>query len=189
MKKRLSILLVILTSVTFLSAQSPDAATVKHNDSLVLAGMITPRVNNGATTPDWNALAADVKAKYGESYVDRTVTKAKIYYYFGKDWPVFSKALVHYMETYEDKDNLRLMNKNAKMVLQYSQDPEEWKAADAWVKRAVDKEPGNAVYKETFDGLMTKIKGGFDRRAINTLKKYRFGIVLKAHQVVFMSAV
>jgi hypothetical protein len=50
------------------------------------------------------------------------------------------------------------MNKNAKMVLQYSKDPEEWKAAAAWVKHAVDKEPGNADYKETYDGLTMKIK-------------------------------
>ncbi len=158
MKKKLSILLVILTSATLLSAQSPDAAVVRYNDSLILAGMIIPLVNSG-TTPDWDALAANVKAKYGDSYVDRTVTKTKIYYYYGKDWPVFSKALVHYTETYEDKGNLRLMNKNAKMVLQYSQDPDEWKAAVGWIRHAVDKDPDNAAYKETYDALTTKIKG------------------------------
>ena len=158
MKKKLSLMIVILASVSLLQAQSPEAArTVKHNDSLILANMIMPLVNSGAT-PDWDALAGDVKAKYGDSYIDRTVTKAKIYYYFGKDWPVFSKSLVHYTEAYEDRGNLRLMNKNAKMVLQYSQDPEEWKAAVAWVKHAVDKEPGNADYKETYDGLTMKIK-------------------------------
>lgn len=158
MKRKLSLMVVILASVSLLKAQSPDAMTVRQNDSLILANMIMPVVNSGAT-PDWDVLAGDVKAKYGDSYVDRTVTKAKIYYYYGKDWSVFSKALVHYTEAFEDKDNFKLMNKNAKMVLQYSKDPEEWKAAAVWVKRAVDKEPGNAGYKETYDALTTKIMG------------------------------
>ena len=157
MKKILVVTFVIFFSATLLRAQSPDAATVRYNDSLILANIIKPLVSSAAA-PDWDALATDVKAKYGESYIDRTVTKTKIYYYYGKDWPVFSKALVHYTVAYEDKEDLRLMNKNAKMVLQYSQDPEEWKAAVAWVKHAVDKEPDNAAYKETYDALTMKIK-------------------------------
>jgi len=155
MKKILFPILIILTFTTLVSAQSNE---VRRNDSLILAGMIMPLVSNSATTPDWDALARDVKAKYGDSYVDRAVTKARIYYYYGKDWPVFSKALVHFTEVYEDKDNLKLMNKNAKMVLQYSQDPNDWKAAVTWMKRAMDKEPGNAAYKETYDALTTKVK-------------------------------
>lgn len=65
---------------------------------------------------------------------------------------------MHFTVDYENKEDLRLMNKNAKMILKYSKDPEDWKTALTWVKHAVDKEPANAAYKETFDALSEKIK-------------------------------
>jgi hypothetical protein len=132
--------------------------TRQHNDSIILADIIMPLVNNAAVAPDWRALGADIKSKYGDSYVDRSVTKAEIYYYYGKDWPLFCKALVHYTEVYENKDDLPLMNKNAKMVLQYSQSTDEWRSAAGWVKHAMDKQPDDHGYKDTYDALTTKIK-------------------------------
>lgn len=132
---------------------------IHRNDSMILSDMILPFLDKAPNgNPDWHLLEMEIKAKYGETYLDRNLTKAHIYYYFGKNWPVFSKALVHYTESYENKDDLRMMNKNAKMVLQYSQQPEEWKSALGWVKRAVDKEPDNAGYKETYDALSMKIR-------------------------------
>jgi hypothetical protein len=167
MIKSLTLAFIILLSASFLHAQSSGAGSkstdpqLRHNDSIILADIILPLVrnaSNGHEAPDWQVLGHDVETKYGSGYVDRTVTKAKIYYYFGKDWPLFSHALVHYTEAYEDKNDLRLMNKNARMVLQYSQSQEEWKAALSWVKHAVDKEPGNTAYKATYDGLDMKIR-------------------------------
>jgi len=154
---------------TFLFAQSPSTApksaevlTVQRNDSIIIADMINPRVQEAGEQgqdPDWEGLRASVALKYDGSYADRTVTKARIYYYFGKDWSLFSTAIVHYTEAYEDKEDLRLMNKNAKFILKYSQNPAEWKTALGWVKHAVEKEPANAAYKETYEGLEAKIKG------------------------------
>jgi hypothetical protein len=161
--KKMILIAIALFSFQLLHAQSGNGTPAEmvarqHNDSIVLADMIMPFLSNGATTPDWVALGAAVKAKFGEGYVDRSVTKAKIYYYYGKDWPLFSSALVHYTEVYENKDDLPLMNKNAKMVLQNSQRVEEWKAAAGWVKHAMDKEPSDHGYKDTYDALTTKIK-------------------------------
>lgn len=161
MKRIFQILLVLLMSVQLIHAQSTKTLSARdieqqRNDSLILADMIMPLAANDA--PDRAVFADDVKTKFGENYVDRSVTKAKIYYYFEKDPVVFSNALVRYTEKYEDKDNCKLQNKNAKMVLKYSQDPKEWKAAQAWAKRAMGKEPGNAGYKETYDALTAKLK-------------------------------
>jgi len=162
MIKLVSMAITLLTSTPSLNAQSASHGTIdtlqRHNDSVIQADIIMPLVSRAAETPDWQVLGQNISTKYGDSYVDRTVTKAKIYYYYGKDWPLFSKALVHFTEAYEDKENLKLMNENAKMVLQFSQDPDELKAALAWVKHAVDKEPGNASYKETYDALSMKIR-------------------------------
>jgi hypothetical protein len=93
---------------------------------------------------------------FDATYSDRTITSAKIYYYYGKDWPLFSIVLVRYTDTYEDKENLKLMNKNEMMILQYGTNPAELKAATAWVKHAVDKEPSNTAYQETYSALAAK---------------------------------
>ena len=149
--KRILLVVFVISSFQCLQAQS-------SNDSIILADIIMPLVNKAAVSPDWGALGAEIKTKYGESYVDRSVTKAQIYYYYGKDWPLFCKALVHYTEAYESKDDLSRMNKNAKMVLQNSENPEELKTAAGWVKYAMKKEPGDHGYKDTYDALTTKIK-------------------------------
>ena len=136
--------------------QGTDKESQRYNDSVILADVVKPLMSKTDDAPNWEAFGDEINAKYGKFYVDRAVTKAKIFYYYGKDWPTFSKSLVHYTEAFENKDDLKLMNKNAKMVLKYSQDPEDWKAAMGWMKHVVDKEPGNAEYKETYDGLMAK---------------------------------
>jgi hypothetical protein len=161
--KRILLVVFVIFCFQCLQAQSSKATssemlTRQHNDSIILADMIMPLMNDGAAVPDWDGLGAAVKAKYGDSYADRSVTKAQIYYYYNRDWPLFCNALVHYTETYENKDDLRRMNKNAKMVLEYSESTEECKTAAAWVKHAMDKEPDDHGYKDTYDALTTKIK-------------------------------
>ena len=144
------------------SVKSAEELKIARNDSIIIADILNPQVSDAdgkGQIPDWEAMRAQVALKYDGTYADRTITKRKIYYYFGKDWPVFSTSIVHYTEAYENKDDLRLMNKNAKFILKYSQDPDEWKKAEGWIKHAVDKEPSNAVYKETYDALEAKIKG------------------------------
>lgn len=171
MIKLLLTTLALLAGASLVHAQSifgkyAADSTGRRNDSVILENIIKPLViqaNASQEMPDWQVLGQDISVKYGDSYVDRNVTKAKIYYYFGKDWPLFSRALVHYTEAYENKEDLKLMNKNAKMVLQYSQDQDELKTALVWVKHAVDKEPGNTTYKSTYDGLVVKIKASIPK--------------------------
>ena len=162
MKAILILMCTILAGTGFLSAQTTTKmiasdATIRYNDSVILAEMILPLADK-SETPDWDTFAADVKAKFGEGYVDRNVTKGKIYYYYSRDWNAFSKALVRYTEKYEDKNDAKLMNKNAKMVAQHSQDPEDCKVALAWLKRGMEKEPDNTDYKQTYNALMEKTK-------------------------------
>jgi hypothetical protein len=146
---------------TTLHAQSANSPEVKKKDSIIMADIVNPAVNTARQaneTPNWALLTASVTGKYDATYADRTITKARIYYYYGKDWPAFSTAIVHYTQAYEDKEDLKLMNKNAKMILQYSTNPDELKTAATWVKHAVDKEPSNTAYQETYQALAAKIK-------------------------------
>lgn len=139
--------------------KSGEQIQLERTDSIIMADLIDPQVKNAASqgkSPDWESLKANVLLKYDATATDRAITKSRIYYYYGKDWSLFSTAIVHYTEAYEDKEDLRLMNKNAKFILRYSENPGEWKTAEGWVKHAVDKEPSNTAFKETYDALAVK---------------------------------
>jgi len=97
-----------------------------------------------------------ITTKYDGTYADRNVSRSKLFYYWAKDWALFSTALVHFTDVYENKEDLQLMNKNAQMVLEHSTNPVELKAATAWVKHAVDKDPSNTTYRETYTALVAK---------------------------------
>lgn len=113
----------------------------------------------GEAGPNWAAIEAQIWASYSEIQCDRAVTKARIYYYYGKDWAKFCSAIVHYTDAYEDKDDAALMNKNAGFILQRSQNPTEWKAALGWIPHALDKDPESQTYKATRDALSAKLVG------------------------------
>jgi hypothetical protein len=153
-----SLAIAILLAVTTANAQ--DKHSLDSVDDIIFRTIINPAEEavNGQE-PAWTAIQQQIRAGYTDVQTDRALTKARIYYYFGKDWLKFSAAIVHYTEAFENKEDLPLMNKNAKMILQHSQDPKEWKTALAWVQHAVDKEPGNLTYKTTADGLKAKING------------------------------
>jgi hypothetical protein len=138
-----------------------DAKTVR-NDSVILQSIIMPAIQTSgqqSQVPDWKALRATIVGRYDDSYGDRNVTKAKIYYFYATDWAQFSTAIVEYTQKYEFKDSLSLMNMNAKMILQHSESPAEWKAAQSWAKYASDRNPSNDDYKATYEALSTKLKG------------------------------
>lgn len=59
-------------------------------------------------------------------YTDRNITKAKIYYFYRRDWAQFSTTPVQYTDKYEFRDSLVLMNKNAKMILENSANPADY---------------------------------------------------------------
>ena len=151
-------------AIAFLFAATTAGAQDKHAldsvDKVIINTIIKPAEQaTSGQDPNWTAIQQQVKASYSDIQTDRALTKAQIYYYYGKDWPKFCTAIVHYTEAYESKDDLPLMNKNAKMILQNSQDPKEWKAALTWVQHAADKEPTNADYRTTADALTAKING------------------------------
>jgi hypothetical protein len=143
-----------------LSTQAQDKKALDSVDKVIINGIIKPaeQAANGQE-PNWTAISQLVRASYTDVQTDRAITKSKIYYYYGKDWAQFSTAIVHYTDAYENKDDGELMNKNAKMILDHSQDPKECKAALAWIQRALDKAPDNSSYKATRDALNAKLVG------------------------------
>ena len=138
-----------------------DDQTIQ-TDKTIRAQIIKPFIaaaDQQGQAPDWKVLRTTIVAQYSDTYADRTITKARIIYYYGKDWPQFSSALVEYTAKYEYRDSLSLMNLNAKMVLDHSDNPAELKAALAWAKYASDKNPSNDEYKATCDALKAKLNG------------------------------
>lgn len=148
--------LLLLAATTY----AQDKKSLDSVDKVVIRTIIQPAEEQaGANEPAWAAIDQQIRMTYSETQADRALTKAQIYYYYGKNWPRFSTALVHYTETYEDKNDFALMNKNANFILTYSSNPLEWQAAQAWIKTAVNKEPDNKTYKTTYDSLAAKING------------------------------
>jgi len=142
------------------TANSQDKHALDSVDRVIINTLIKPaEVNAGADGPQWTVIQTQIRASYTDVQTDRAVTKAQIYYYYGKDWPKFSTVLVHYTDAYENKEDLDLMNKNAKMILDHSTELKDWTAALGWVQHAVDKAPDNAGYKATYDGLKAKLAG------------------------------
>jgi hypothetical protein len=148
-----------LMTLTF-TAKAQDKKALDSVDKVNMKTIINPAEESaGSGAPNWAVISQQVRASYTEIQTDRAVTKAKIYYYYAKDWAQFSTAIVHYTDAYEDKDDGALMNKNAKMILDHSPDPKEWKAALAWIQHVLDKAPDNQAYKATRDALNAKLVG------------------------------
>jgi hypothetical protein len=138
-----------------------DDQTIQ-TDKTIRAQIIKPFIaaaDQQNQPPDWKVLRTTIVAQYGDTYADRTITKARLIYYYGKDWPQFSSMLVQYTNNYEYRDSLPLMNMNAKMVLDHSDNPTNLKAALSWAKYASDKNPSNEEYKTTLDALTAKLNG------------------------------
>jgi hypothetical protein len=150
----------LLLTLSLANAQTKLTRENIQKDSLIKADIIDPAVGDTpGGAPDWQALTSEITKKYDTVYADRTVTKAKIYFSYGKDWPAFTTAVVRYTDKYEPKDNLRLLNKNANFILQYSTDKKELEAAQGWSRHTVENDPANADYKKTYDALTAKING------------------------------
>jgi hypothetical protein len=164
MKKTLMIILAGTLSFAAATAQSDhrlDDQTIQ-TDKTIRAQIIKPFIaaaDQQGQQPDWKILRTSIVAQYGDGDADRTITKARLIYYYGKDWAQFSTNLVQYTQKYEYKDSLSLMNMNAKMILDKSTNPADWKAALSWVKYASDRNPSNEEYKATYDALNAKVAG------------------------------
>lgn len=164
MKKILSALLGCSLAITVTHAQADhklDSQTVATDKTIgheiIQPALQTARDQN--QEPDWKVLRTTIITRFDASYADRNITKAKIFFNYGRDWAQFSTALVQYTQQYEWRDSLSLMDKNAKMVLDHSQNPADWKTAQSWAKYASDKNPSNDTYRATYDALTAKIAG------------------------------
>lgn len=150
----------LLLTISLAKAQTKLTKADFQKDSIIKADIIDPAIHEAqGEAPDWSGLTAEITQKYDAIYADRNIMRNQIFFYFGKDWFAFNGALVKYTEKYEPKDNLNLLNKNARMVLKYSNDKKELTVALGWSKHTVDIEPANADYKKTFEALTAKIAG------------------------------
>jgi len=160
MKKPTTIALLLAAAVFFNRAnaqnQTEHDPTIRSKDSLIKVNMIDP-AEAGGQTPDWLKLTKTISAQYDAVYADRTITKAKIYFYYGKDWPQFCAAIVHYTNKYEDPNDLPLMSMNAQYILAKSTDKSELQSALQWSKKAAAGEPSNQIYKDTEKALQAKL--------------------------------
>jgi hypothetical protein len=165
--RKLNVIAIVSLLLTGLAkAQTTNTAVTEHDpairakDSTVKVAIIDPAEQSaGDEAPDWTALTQTITQKYDALTSDRTVTKAKIYFYYYKDWLTFCENIVHYTDKYELANDYKLLNKNAGMILKNSEDVAQLKEALKWSKAALGSDPNNDKYKATYDGLIAKIAG------------------------------
>ena len=162
--KRLALLILLLPAAAFCQAQTSNKAITEHDpavrakDSTIKVTIIDPATQAAAPgDPDWAALTQTISQKYDAVTADRTVTKAKIYFYYGKDWAQFCKAIVHYTDNWELGTDYKVLNLNAGMILQNSSDQDDLKEAAKWSKAAADSDPDNQAYQATYNALKAKV--------------------------------
>lgn len=142
------------------STAASDVTDLKQKDKAIEDAMITPAVDAAKAedkAPDWQTIIASITQKYDAVTADRTVTRAKLFFYYSKDWKAFASAIVNYTEKYEDMANLATINTNANFVLEHSADKQELEKALSWSKKLIEKEPDNADYKKTYEALKEKL--------------------------------
>ncbi len=131
---------------------------VRVRDSLIKEQVIVPAwESSGDDAPDWTALQKQIAAKYDPVTADRVVTKGKIYFYYNKDWPLFCAGIVHYTNSYELASDFKLLNLNAGMIANYSDNRQELAEALRWAKLAAAAEPANPDYAKTCQVLVSKM--------------------------------
>jgi hypothetical protein len=163
LQRSIMMMLLVFSFVSGFGQGTADQQKAKETDRIVEMEIIRPALRQAAeknTVPAWDAIFSVIAEKYDRTVADRNVTRQQIFNYYGKDWPAFAKALVRYTEKYEDKNDIKLMHKNAESVLNASDDIGELKIALSWIKDAVEKEPEEYVaYRKTYDALTKKIEG------------------------------
>jgi hypothetical protein len=164
MKKRLLSVLVLVLMATLIYAQADHKIDPKtlETDKIIVREILNPALQSAREQdhePDWKALHTTITARYDANYADRNIVKAKIYFFYGRDWAQFSSAIVQYTQQYEWRDSLSLLDKNAKMILDHSDNSADLKAAQSWAKYAADKSPGNGAYHATYIALTSRLAG------------------------------
>jgi hypothetical protein len=115
--KKINILTVVLLLIAAIAgAQTTNKALTTHDpatkakDSIAIHSIILPAEKvAGTEAPDWAALTRAVTRQYDAVRADRTVTKAKIYFYYNKDWAEFCAGIVNYTDHYELADDYKLL--------------------------------------------------------------------------------
>ena len=163
MKKLIIIAGIVLASYSHLKAQTTNNAVTEHDisvkakDDAVKAEVIDPAEEAaGGEAPDWASLTRTIAQKYDGVTADRTVTKAKIYFYYNKDWPQFCAGIVHYTDNYELANDYKLLNGNAGMILKNSTDAAQLKEALKWAGAAMNGDRNNENYKAAYRALKEK---------------------------------
>jgi hypothetical protein len=162
--KKLIITLLFGAAFYGANAQTTNTAITEHDpavkakDDQIKTGLIDPaRKAAQPGEPDWDAIQQAIAAKYDATTADRTITKAKIYYYYAKDKAIFCTNIVHYTNNFELANDYPLLNLNAGMILQSDNNPAELKEALRWAKATADSDPGNEKYKATYEALKAKV--------------------------------
>lgn len=154
------VLVLSISVVLTIKAFAQTRAEIRI-DSLATADIINPAIQKASQAqaePNWSLITKDVTTKFGAVTADRTVTRAQIFLYYGKNWPKFTAAITNYTEKFEDQKNPAVLDKNANFILQRSNNPDEVRTAMTWAKKAIALDSSNEAYANTLKALEARFR-------------------------------
>jgi thiol-disulfide isomerase/thioredoxin len=116
--------------------------------------------SSSGESPDWQGLYHNISGKYGNYYAQRVIVAARSSWgLWRKDWAMYTKYLVQFMEHYCPKKAPLLdlaLNNYAWAVFTYSSDRHELEEALEWTGRAILIDP-HPDYMDTYANLLYKL--------------------------------
>jgi hypothetical protein len=111
-----------------------------------------------ATEPDWAAIRATITKKYDARYADRTVGRAQVFWYWGKQrWPEYRRHLFAFVKRYGLAKSRVSVNEAAWVIFEHSSDKAELATAASWMEQVCQREPDTPAFIDTHANLLYKL--------------------------------
>jgi len=140
-------------------------------DRIITKEEIDPikQLNENAEDLNWKKMYINIKLKYGKSYADRNILKAKESWYFKKEkWAEFINYAIKDIETYGvDTTSFwgdAILNDTAWYIFLHSKNRNQIKQAIKWMQSVTVRNPKSSGNLDTYANLLYKL--GNNKEAI-----------------------
>jgi tetratricopeptide (TPR) repeat protein len=114
-------------------------------------------LKNIKSIPDWTEIQKELLPKYGAKEADSIVLVAKVEYYWKqKDYAHYFEVFFPFVQQSGKLQDVSNKNSMAWRVFEYASAPEDLAQAKKWIVDAVNADPGNGYYMDTYANILYK---------------------------------
>jgi predicted Zn-dependent protease len=198
-RKLILLTLILTVNRLVIQAQIVQAQTIREKSEVDLI------IESNQTEPDWIKVSKDMGAKYGIQKADSITRAIKFKYYFKKaDYSRYIHEYVQFIRKYNVTKTPGSKNSSAMRVFEYGTAPEDLLQAETWVIEALNKEPANPYFMDTYASILYKTGRlekaltwqtravwimQLDSRLIATLFKMKAGLPIWKYPLVLQDSI